>query len=103
MVRDADKYLSTIAGRLSELDLDDRKPDVCLYNSGMDPDSRCSIGGLRGVTADILREREEMVIQWFKQRRIPIAFVLAGGYKGALLSKKELVKLHLATINVAAA
>jgi acetoin utilization deacetylase AcuC-like enzyme len=103
MVRDADKYLGTIAGRLSEFDGEERKPDVCLYNSGMDPDSRCSIGGLRGITADILREREELVLQWFKQRGVPIAFVLAGGYKGASLSKKELVKLHLATINIAAA
>jgi hypothetical protein len=38
MVRDADRYLSTIAGRLSELDQEERKPsrltvgplDVCL-------------------------------------------------------------------------
>lgn len=103
MVRDADKYLSTIGGRLSELEREEWKSGICLYNSGMDPDERCGIGGLSGITADVLREREAMVFQWFKQRSIPIAFVLAGGYKGASLSKKDLVKMHLATIDAAVA
>ncbi len=98
MVTDAADYLKTIAGRLAQLDSDGWKPGVCLYNSGMDPDERCGIGGLRGITADILREREAMVFEWFVKRQIPIAFVLAGGYIGSRLSRDELVLLHRKTI-----
>jgi acetoin utilization deacetylase AcuC-like enzyme len=97
-VRDANDYLSTIAARLSELERGEWKPGLCLYNSGMDPDERCGIGGLSDITADILRDREEMVFQWFRQRTIPIAFVLAGGYIGGLLSRDELIGLHRITI-----
>jgi acetoin utilization deacetylase AcuC-like enzyme len=98
MVRDADGYLGTIADRLSELDRDEWKPDLCLYNSGMDPDERCGIGGLRGINADILRERERMMFEWFRKRRIAIAFVLAGGYIGGKLSREQLVSLHRGTL-----
>jgi len=64
----------------------------------MDPDERCGIGGLRGITPEILREREAMVCEWFIQRQIPIAFVLAGGYMGSRLSRDSLVLLHRMTI-----
>jgi acetoin utilization deacetylase AcuC-like enzyme len=98
MVRDAGDYLSTIADRLSELDQDAWKPELCLYNSGMDPDARCGIGGLSGISTQILREREAMIFDWFMQRSIPIAFVIAGGYVGHSLSRDELVSLHRMTL-----
>jgi acetoin utilization deacetylase AcuC-like enzyme len=98
MVRDAGDYLSTIADRLSELDQDAWKPELCLYNSGMDPDARCGIGGLSGISTQILREREAMIFDWFMQRSIPIAFVIAGGYIGHRLSRDELVSLHRMTL-----
>jgi acetoin utilization deacetylase AcuC-like enzyme len=98
MVRDAQKYLGTISARLSELDRGEWKPALCLYNSGMDPDERCGIGGLQGITAEVLREREETVFQWFIRRDIPIAFVLAGGYIGGKLSREQLVALHRMTL-----
>jgi acetoin utilization deacetylase AcuC-like enzyme len=100
MVRDADDYLATIADRLSELDQDAWKPELCLYNSGMDPDARCGIGGLSGISAQVLREREAMVFEWFAERSIPIAFVIAGGYVGSKLPREELVSLHRSTIRV---
>jgi acetoin utilization deacetylase AcuC-like enzyme len=68
----------------------------------MDPDERCAIGGWHGMTAEILRQREECVFEWATQRGIPIAFVLAGGYAGGALSQDELVKLHRMTITAAA-
>jgi acetoin utilization deacetylase AcuC-like enzyme len=98
MVSDAEEYLRTIADRLSEFDRGDWKPRLCLYNSGMDPDERCGIGGLSGLNGEILHGREEMVFKWFVERGIPIAFVLAGGYIGGRLSRDELVSLHRMTI-----
>jgi acetoin utilization deacetylase AcuC-like enzyme len=98
MVSDAAEYLGTIAARLSELDRGEWKPSLCLYNSGMDPDERCGIGGLSGIDGETLRAREEMVFQWFAERGISIAFVLAGGYIGHRLLRDELVSLHRMTI-----
>ena len=94
IVRDADNYLTTIEARLAE----PGSYDVCIYNSGMDADERCEVGGFAGINANVLRQREEMVFGWAKKRGIPIAFVLAGGYAGAALTQDELVNLHRNTI-----
>jgi acetoin utilization deacetylase AcuC-like enzyme len=99
IVRDADKYLPTIGERLAALD---GSFDLCIYNAGMDPDERCMVGGFPGITASVLRQRDQMVFSWAKEHGVPIAFVLAGGYSGATLPRDELVKLHRMTIQVAA-
>ena len=95
IIRDADKYLPAIEQRLSDIK---GSFDLVLYNAGMDPDERCAVGGFPGVTASMLRERDQMVFSWAKQRSVPIAFVLAGGYAGGALSRDELVKLHRITV-----
>ncbi|HZI99544.1 MAG TPA: hypothetical protein VFD22_02695 [Gemmatimonadaceae bacterium] len=94
IIRDADKYLPTIGERLGELG----HFDLCLYNSGMDPDERCEVGGFPGITAEVLRQREQLVFSWAKQKGIPIAFVLAGGYCGQALTQASLADLHRLTI-----
>ena len=99
IVRDADKYLPTIEGRLANLN---GPFDLCIYNSGMDPDERCAVGGFAGINASMLRQREEMVFSWAKEHGVPIAFVLAGGYAGGRLPRDELIKLHRITIETAA-
>lgn len=98
IVRDAAKYLPTIEQRLSGLG----HFDLCIYNSGMDPDERCDVGGFPGINAAILRQREKLVFDWARSRKIPIAFGLAGGYTGASLTQGELVNLHRFTIAEAA-
>ena len=98
VVRKADEYLPTIRRRLTKRGW---KPEVCIYNAGMDPEERCRVGGLPGITAGMLREREGIVFEWCLSREIPIAFVLAGGYVGGSLVKEDLVRLHRATIEVA--
>lgn len=99
IVRDAAKYLPVIAQRLGELA---DGYDLCLYNAGMDPEERCRAGGILGIDASILAERERMVFEWARQRGVPIAFVLAGGYSGPSLSRDELVRLHRLTLAGAA-
>ena len=99
IVRDADRYLPTIESRLTELD---GSFDVCIYNAGMDPDERCAVGGKSGITASMLCRREQMVFSWARDHKVPIAFVLAGGYAGGSLPRDELVKLHRMTIETAA-
>lgn len=100
IVRHPENYLPTIESRLAELE--SFTPDLCIYNAGMDPDERCIVGGFRGIDASVLRAREEMVFSWARRRKIPLCFVLAGGYAGGDLSQDELVALHRMTIETAA-
>lgn len=74
---------------------------MVIYNAGMDPFERCEVGGLRGITIDVLRQREQLVFDWARHRSVPVAFVLAGGYTGSALSRDGLVDLHLLTLDAA--
>jgi hypothetical protein len=43
-----------------------------------------------------------MVFDWCRERRLPVAFVLAGGYVGPGLDQASLVALHRLTLHAAA-
>jgi acetoin utilization deacetylase AcuC-like enzyme len=102
LVKNASDYLPTIERRLNEHDAANRKFELCLYNAGMDPFEMCSEGGLSGITREILARREALVFDWCAQRKIPIAFVLAGGYLSLRLDPDGLVALHRLTLDTAA-
>ena len=102
IVEDASDYLPTIEHRLRELEKRPTKFDLCLYNAGVDPHEDCDIGGLEGITFDVLAERERIVFAWCRQQKIPVSFVLAGGYKGRDLSQGKLVDLHRLVLQEAA-
>jgi acetoin utilization deacetylase AcuC-like enzyme len=76
--------------------------DLCLYNAGMDPYEGCPIGGLPGISREMLKDREELLFTWAHRRAMPIAFVLAGGYIGPRLDQETLVGLHRLTLAAAA-
>jgi acetoin utilization deacetylase AcuC-like enzyme len=96
------RYLPTLEARLHALDAAGHVFDLCLYNAGMDPYEACEIGGLAGITHDLLPQREHTVFDWLRARRLPVAFVLAGGYVGPHLSRDQLVNLHRLTLAAAA-
>jgi acetoin utilization deacetylase AcuC-like enzyme len=102
-VRRAADYLPTIERGLAEITRSGARYDLCLYNAGMDPFEGCSTGGLPGITANVLAARERLVFAWCRDRGLPVAFVLAGGYIGAGVTVDELVALHRLTIAEAAA
>jgi acetoin utilization deacetylase AcuC-like enzyme len=102
VVEDADDYLPTIERRLSEADRLGLDFDLCLYNAGMDPFEDCSIGGKAGITREVLAQRERLVFEWCSRRRLPIAFVIAGGYVSRRLDQQALVELHRLTLTQAA-
>jgi acetoin utilization deacetylase AcuC-like enzyme len=91
-------YLATIGYLLSKAG----HFDLAIYNAGMDPYEGCFIGGEDKITRQTLADREKMVFEWAKARKMPISFVLAGGYVGHNLTKGELVRLHRLTIEAAA-
>ncbi len=103
MVHDGSRYLSTIERKLSWLEREAPRFDICLYNAGMDPFGGCSIGGMQGVTQKVLRDREVAVFSWCRMRGVPIVFVLAGGYLGPELDRAGLVALHRLTLEAACA
>lgn len=101
MVDSASDYLPTVRRVLKDLESSGPAFDLCLYNAGMDPFGHCPTGGLHGITEAILAEREALVFGWCEARRLPIAFVLAGGYLGPNLDEAGLVRLHRLTLAAA--
>lgn len=94
---------TTIEQKLTWLEREAPRFDICLYNAGMDPFGGCSIGGMQGVTQNVLRDREVAVFSWCRMRGVPIVFVLAGGYLGLGLERAGLVALHRLTLEAACA
>jgi len=103
VVTESESYLAEIGNALSRIERLGPDFDLVLYNAGVDPHEWCPVGGLDGITADVLAERERSVFQWCRRRGIPIAFVLAGGYGGPHLTEDLLVDLHRSTIAAAVA
>lgn len=99
MIREADRYLPTIERRLDELA--NESFDLCLYNAGMDAYQYSSVGGLAGIDEQVLARREGMVFAWCRKRKLPVAFVLAGGYLSPRLDQAGLVALHRLTLAAA--
>jgi acetoin utilization deacetylase AcuC-like enzyme len=91
-------YLDKVAEALAWVD-EPGSVDVVVYNAGMDPHELA--GGIRGITTDVLAERERMVFQWAGEHRLPVAFVFAGGYEGYGLSLDQVIDLHRLTIEAA--
>lgn len=98
VVHKASDYLPTIRRGLEQLERDAPRFDLCLYNAGMDPHENCDLGGLKDITTEIIRERENLVFDWCQKRSISNAFALAGGYVSSKLSQTSLVALHRLTI-----
>ena len=103
MVRDAHEYLGEIERGLHDVQRRGRHFDLCLYNAGMDPYEGCDIGGLPGITSEMLFAREQLVFDWCRERELAVAFVLAGGYTGDRLTEKGLVNLPRLTLSAATA
>ena len=94
-VRSPDDYLPLIEGQLRRWS--DLHFDIVIYNAGMDP-HQASLGGLHGITFTMLAQRERLVFEWARAQRVPVAFVLAGGYLSERLSHDDLVGLHRLTL-----
>jgi hypothetical protein len=67
----------------------------------MDPSEKCPTGGISGITRDVLAHREQLAFVWCQVWRLPVAFVLAGGYVGSRLDEAGLIDLHRLTLTSA--
>ena len=76
------------------------RPDLILYQAGADPHINDPLGSL-GMTTEQMFERDRIVFQRCKERRVPVLFVLAGGYQEPIETK--LLPLHVNTFRAAQA
>ncbi|WP_198088672.1 histone deacetylase [Variovorax sp. E3] len=92
---DAD-YLAALEHALEELD---RRfsPGLVIYLAGADPFERDRLGRLK-LSFDGLEARDRRVFDWAWQRRLPVAFAMAGGYASDIA---ETVQVQLGTFRVA--
>lgn len=88
-----DAYLRTLADTLTPL-LDDVRPQLILYQAGVDPFAGDQLGRL-ALTDDGLRERERMVARLAVARGIPLASTVGGGYGP---DKAAIAERHVAAI-----
>lgn len=88
-------YLTVIDAVLRGL-----KPDLCIYNAGMDVhEGDC---GPAGFDHRVIAARESIVFGWADERRVPIAYTMAGGYTSPTVSRERLLAHHMMTIRTAA-
>jgi len=91
---DAD-YLAALEQAL--LALSERfEPGLVLYLAGADPYAGDRLGRL-ALTPDGLEARDRRVFDWCHQRRIPLAFMMAGGYGRQI---EETVQIQLSTFRL---
>jgi acetoin utilization deacetylase AcuC-like enzyme len=101
IVSNAADYLPTITQRLHEVQ--SQRFGLCIYNAGVDPHEDCPDGALAGIRDQHLRAREELVFDWCRDRGLPVAFVIAGGYvRPPRMDEARLVELHRLTLTAAA-
>jgi len=93
VVRDSESYWMRLQ-RLPAL-LDSFAPDLVQYQAGVDCYEGDPVGGIRGVTADFIAERDRYVINAIADRHIPMVINLAGGYTD------ESEQMHAQTIRIA--
>jgi acetoin utilization deacetylase AcuC-like enzyme len=89
-------YLAGIRAHFPDL-YERFRPDLVFYLAGADPYEGDQLGGLK-LTKDGLRERDLIILEEARRRKIPVAVVLAGGYAR---DSEDVVAVHLNTIRVA--
>ena len=91
-----DEYLHAVDQALAGLE-QQCAPDFVFYLAGADPHVGDRLGRL-AVSHDGLEARDRRVFDWAWQRRIPLAFVMAGGYGNDL---EDTLQAQLTTWRVA--
>ena len=90
------EYLSIVSDTLKRA-IDLAKPDLVIYDAGVDVFEDDPLG-LLNVSLNGIRERERLVIKTVRERNIPLATVIGGGYDKDQL---ELAKRHALVIEQA--
>lgn len=88
-----DEYLGALLPAVQKA-LDEFRPDILFYVGGADPFCEDQLGGL-SLTKKGLMERDRQVFVEARQRGVPVATTLAGGYARRI---EDTVRIHINTI-----
>lgn len=99
-VSDATQYIPALRDVLQTVEAHIVPGDVLIYNAGMDVHEDCRIGGLSGMSTQIIREREHYVSEWAAAHSLAVVACLAGGYAGGSLDHDTLVELHAMSVEI---
>ncbi len=94
---DDETYLIALRSGL-ERTLEESRPELAIYLAGADPFEGDRLGRL-SVTKAGLAERDRLVLETCRERNIPVAVTMAGGYSENV---GDIVDIHFASINRAA-
>ena len=94
---DDDTFLAELSGALDRV-LDLATWDLAIFLAGADPFEGDKLGRL-SVTKEGLAERDRMVLEGCRERGIPVAVTMAGGYAKNV---EDTVDIHFQTIKRAA-
>jgi len=95
LVRGAESYFRMLE-KLPQL-LSSFRPELVQYLAGMDCHQHDDMGGIPGMTAERLAERDGFVLEAARQARVPLVLSPAGGYQ----KTGATVRLHLQTLRIA--
>ena len=90
------EYLQELEKGLDQA-LGDFQPNLIFYVAGADPYRDDQLGGLK-VSVEGLEQRDRMVFEKARQRNLPVAVTLAGGYARRV---EDTIRIHTNTIRVA--
>jgi len=88
-----EEYLAALAEHLPRV-LDAHRPDLVFYLGGADPYEGDRLGRLK-LTIDGLRSRDRMVFDACRDRGLPVAVAMSGGYA---VDVEAIVTIHANTI-----
>lgn len=91
-----EEYLAALEEGLDQA-LSGFQPDLIYYLAGADPYREDQLGGLK-LSLDGLQRRDRLVFEMSREKRIPIAVTLAGGYARRL---EDTIQIHTNTIRLA--
>jgi acetoin utilization deacetylase AcuC-like enzyme len=92
-----DEYLSALETHVPAV-LDRHEPRMVFYLAGADPYEGDRLGRLK-LTVEGLRQRDRLVLDACRRRRVPVAVTMSGGYAPDV---EAIVSIHCNTIREAA-
>ena len=83
------EYINILTKTLDQIE-SNFTPDIVFYDAGVDVHSNDDLGNLN-LTDDGIKKRDEIVCEYFKEKKIPLCTVIGGGYSK---NRKELASRH---------
>ena len=83
------KYINILTTTLDQIE-SIFMPDIVFYDAGVDVHSNDDLGNLN-LTDDGIKKRDEIVCEYFKEKKIPLCTVIGGGYSK---NRQELASRH---------